>query len=76
MTLEDIIATLNESVLMQECASLEYETYTMNVSYRIMQHILDCEDQGIEPNIMEVGLPEYPMCTGPITSRVGDCFGV
>ena len=76
MTLEDIIATLNECVLMQECESLEYETYTMNVSCRIMQYVLDCEDQGIEPDIMEVGLTEYPRCTGSITSKVGKCFGV
>ena len=70
MNTDDLLATLNEASIQQECVSLEYETYSMNVSYLIIEYILECEDKGIEPDIMEVGLPEYPRCTGPKTSKV------
>lgn len=73
---QDILTTLNEACIQQECDALEYESYTMNVACIIMQHIIDCEDKGIEPNIMEVKIPQYPFCTGERTQRIGDCFGV
>ena len=70
----DILTAINEHILEHECHALEYDSYNMYVSCRIMEHILDCEDCGTEPDIMNVGLTQYPRITGPITSVVGDCF--
>ena len=67
---EDILTTLKEASIAQECYALEFETYSMHVACVIMNHILECE----EPNIMELKVPEYPFCTGECTKRIGDCF--
>ena len=72
----DILTTLREACIEQECYTLEFETYSMHVSCVIMNHILDCEDKGTEPNIMELKVPDYPFCTGECTRRIGDCFTI
>ena len=70
----DFIITVNEHLLEHECNAIEYDSYTMYVSCSIMEHILDCEDLGVESDIMSVGLTQYPHTTGPLVSLVGDSF--
>ena len=71
---DDILTALREASIEKECHMLEFQSFSMYVSCRIMQHILDCEEKGVESNIIELGLPTYPRTTGEYTSTIGDCF--
>ena len=71
---EDIIKAIERACLEKEIQTLEFEAFSDNVSCLIMEHIIDCEDRGVEPDIMDVMVPQYPMCTGERVVRVGDLF--
>lgn len=73
---EDVLTTIREHVIMSQCITLEYETYSDHISCLIMEHIIDCEDEGVEPDIMSIPIPEYPSCTGPKVTTIGKCFGI
>ena len=69
---DDILATIKETCLEKEIHAMEFDTYSDNVSYIITKHIIECEDNGTEPNILELKVPLYPRCTGEGVVRIGD----